>query len=119
MQRGWLEGFQKLGPEVLRQHFPQTWGGRGREETEKAAFVVVAAAAAVGAGVGAGQEKLIPEDLAKRDGGFFLPLDINTTPVEAVRFARAVLEEWAGREGSLGAADGDGGKKEGWRSRID
>ena len=90
LQRAWLDGYQKLNPDILKQDFPDTWTKRARDPSLKS---------------GGGLERLSPENLA---GKYFLPLDANTMPVEAVRYAKGVLVEWADRE-----------VKRGWRSRID
>jgi hypothetical protein len=81
LQRAWLDGYQELSPEILKQAFPDTWARRARDSTLKAA---------------PGTEKLTPDNLA---GGYHLPLDVNTSAVEAVRYAKGVLVEWAEREG--------------------
>ncbi len=90
LHRAWLDGYQKLSPEILKQDFPDTWATRARDSSLKAA----------------GVERLTPENLG---GRYFLPLDANSMPVEAVRYARGVLGEWVAGEGMV----------KGWRSRIE
>lgn len=98
LQRAWLDGYQKLSPEILEQVFPDTWAWRARDSSMKAATVMGA------------EKSLSPENLG---GRFFLPLDANTTPFEAVTYARRVLVEWAAREGKMGAP------MCGWTARIE
>lgn len=93
VQRSWLDGYRQLSPEILKQDFPDTWARRCRDSSLKAA----------------GVERLSPGDLGK---GYFLPLDANSMPIEAVRFARGVLGEWGAREVK-------GGDLRGWRCRVE
>ncbi len=87
LHRAWLDGYQKLSPEVLKQDFPDTWAKRAKDPSLKAA-----------AGAGGVLEKGLSAENLRGSYTYFLPLDVNTGVVEAVRFGRAVLQEWAGRE---------------------
>ena len=103
LQRAWLDGYQKLSPETLKQKFPDTWARRARDSSLKPA-----------SGLGAGHERLSPDNLG---GKYFLPLDANTGPVEAVRYAKGLLGEWAAKEETAGVGVGvEEGK---WKSRIE
>lgn len=99
--RAWLDGYQKLSPEVLKQHFPDTWDRRARDASLKA-----------NSGPGAVLEKGLSAENLRGHYTYFLPLDVNTGVVEAVRFGRAILQEWAAREVK------DGNIK-GWNLRVD
>lgn len=108
LPRAWLDGYQKLSPEALKHEFSDTWARRARDSSLKAAN-----------GAGAAQERLNPDHLG---GSYFLPLDANTGPVEAVRYAREVLAEWAAKElmvGVEGEGEGEGGGGGKWISRIE
>ncbi len=101
LHRAWLDGYQKLSPEVLKQDFPDTWAQRARDPSLKAA-----------AGAGGVLEKGLSAENLRGSYTYFLPLDVNTGVVEAVRFGRAILQEWAGRE----VKEGDG---RGWNLRVE
>lgn len=101
LQRAWLDGYQKLSPEVLKQDFPDTWARRARDPSLKAA------AGAVGV-----LEKGLSAENLRGSYTYFLPLDVNTGVVEAVRFGRAILQEWGGREVKEGEVKG-------WNLRVE
>jgi hypothetical protein len=86
LQTAWLDGSRQLSPEVLRRDYPHTWGKRTTDSSARLA------------------EKVSP---GRIPADFYLPMDSNTTPFEAVRFGVAFLREWAEREG----VD--------WKTRID
>lgn len=106
LPRAWLEGYQKLGPDAVRGEFPEAWEGREREAGLKGGG---------GGGIGGAANVavvVVGSDRSQADmlgGRYFLPLDANTGSMEAVRFARAVLGEWAQREMGTGV----------WKSRIE
>ncbi|EZF33560.1 hypothetical protein H109_01950 [Trichophyton interdigitale MR816] len=77
-RRLWLEGSRELSDSVLTQHYPNTWSKRLRNSTDR------------------GREQL---KLGEYGGDFYLPLGTASTPLEAVRFAWAFLNEWSEREG--------------------
>ena len=70
---GWLDGSRLLSIEVLREDFPITWKSRAMDFSLR------------------GTERPTPRELG---GSFFLPLDGNASPLEAVRYAVEVLQEW-------------------------
>ncbi|KIW18709.1 hypothetical protein PV08_02998 [Exophiala spinifera] len=86
LQTAWLDGFRHLSPELLRREYPTTWSMRAKDATLRL------------------QEKPSPSKLPK---DFYLPMDANTTPLEAARFGLAFLTEWAGKE------------KIDWKTKID
>ena len=63
-------------------------------------------------GAGGVLEKGLSAENLRGNYTYFLPLDVNTGVVEAVRFGRAILQEWAGKEVK------DGNVK-GWNLRVD
>ncbi|EGD96233.1 hypothetical protein TESG_03685 [Trichophyton tonsurans CBS 112818] len=77
-RRLWLEGSRELSDSVLTQHYPNTWSKRLRNSADR------------------GREQL---KLGEYGGDFYLPLGTASTPLEAVRFAWAFLNEWSEREG--------------------
>lgn len=118
LQRAWLDGYQKLGPELLKTQFPDTWARRARDEGGRSSSTTTATSSTNAAGAG---QQLTPENWSTVTNRhqYFLPLDPNSTPLEAVRYARALLVEW---EGARKMQKGDGGAKAGapgWKSRLD
>lgn len=85
-QMAWLEGSRLLSIEVLREEFPVTWRQRAMDFSLR------------------GTERPVPRELG---GSFFLPLDGNANPLEGVRYAVEVLQEWCAK----GKVD--------WRCRIE
>lgn len=83
LQIAWLDGSRQLSPDILEREYPKTWLKRTKERL---------------------QEKPTPSKISK---DYYLPMDANTTAMEAVRFAMAFLEEWAAKE------------KLEWKTRID
>ncbi|EFE39813.1 conserved hypothetical protein [Trichophyton verrucosum HKI 0517] len=77
-RRLWLEGSRELSDSVLTQHYPNTWSKRLKNSADR------------------GREQL---KLGEYGGDFYLPLGTASTPLEAVRFAWAFLNEWSEREG--------------------
>lgn len=77
LQVAWLDGSRILSLDMLKQEYPITWAKRSKDSTVR------------------GIEKITP---AKLGVDFFLPLDVSTTPIEATRFAIALLDEWTKRE---------------------
>ncbi|PGG97107.1 hypothetical protein AJ79_09335 [Helicocarpus griseus UAMH5409] len=74
----WLEGSRELSEETLSRQYPVTWSKRSMNFSER------------------GREKLT---LGMYSGGYFLPLDRTSIPLEAVRFGWAFLTEWTEKEG--------------------
>lgn len=77
-QRLWLEGSRGLSEDILSADFPSTWSKRSRNYSER------------------GNQNLKVGDYS---GEFFLPLERTSVPVEAVRFAYSILNEWCAKEG--------------------
>ncbi|EFR03344.1 hypothetical protein MGYG_06340 [Nannizzia gypsea CBS 118893] len=77
-RRLWLEGSRELSDSVLAQHYPGTWSKRLKSSADR------------------GREQL---KLGEYGGDFYLPLGTASTPLEAVRFGWAFLNEWSEREG--------------------
>lgn len=75
-QTAWLEGSRLLSIELLREEFPVTWKRRATDFSLR------------------GTERPVPRELG---GSFFLPLDGNSSPLEGVRYAVEVLQEWCER----------------------
>lgn len=86
LQTAWLDGPRLLPPEVLKRDFPATWSKRIKDSAQRL------------------QDKPTTTHISTE---FYLPLDVNTTAFEAVRFGLAFLQEWAGQE------------KIDWKTRID
>ncbi|KIW46143.1 uncharacterized protein PV06_01830 [Exophiala oligosperma] len=86
LQTAWLDGFRYLSPELLRREYPNTWALRAKDATLRL------------------QEKPSPLKMPK---SFYLPMDANTTALEAARFGMAFLTEWAEKE------------KIDWKTKID
>lgn len=90
LQRAWLEGSQSLGPDLLRRHFSKTWAQRAKDSSAR---------------TGPGEKSTMADNFLAGPGPadgclkYFLPLDSNTGPFEAVRYALDVLVEWADSEG--------------------
>lgn len=76
--RLWLEGCRELPDDVLTTEYPETWAKRSRNFLER------------------GTNKLKVGSYA---GEYFLPFGRTTTPMEAVRFGVALLQEWCENEG--------------------
>ena len=77
LQVAWLDSSRILSLDTLKQEFPKTWAKRSKDSTLR------------------GIERLSPTKLGT---DFFLPLDVNATPIEATRFAMAFLDEWTKAE---------------------
>ncbi|CRG86710.1 hypothetical protein PISL3812_03720 [Talaromyces islandicus] len=76
--RLWLEGCRELSDDVLAAEYPETWAKRSRNFAER------------------GTNKL---KAGRYAGEYFLPFGRTTTPMEAVRFGVALLQEWYKNEG--------------------
>ncbi len=86
LQVAWLDSSRQLPLELLKREYPATWSKRAKDYSVRL------------------QEKAAPSKIAT---DFYLPLDPNSTAIEAVRFGLAFLEEWAANE------------KVDWKTRID
>ena len=69
----WIEGTRGLSEDVLTREFPVTWSNRSTDYSNR------------------GGSRLIA---GQYSGEYFLPLGKASTPVEVVRFAWAILNEW-------------------------
>ena len=78
LQVAWLDGSRILSSETLKREYPSTWAQRSKDTSTR------------------GMGKLEPSKGI--DGEFWLPMDASTTPLEAVRFSIAFLEEWAKKD---------------------
>ena len=78
LQQLWLDASRRIPPEVIAKEFPQVWSNRCRDFSTR------------------GSEKLSP---GKYAGPFFLPLDSNTSSIEAIRFGTVMLGEWCAKNG--------------------
>ncbi|CAI7648940.1 unnamed protein product [Penicillium glandicola] len=76
-QRLWLEGTRGLSEDVLGREFPTIWSQRSRNYSER------------------GRSSLRAADYA---GGYFLPLNSTSPPIEVVRFGWSLLKEWCSKE---------------------
>ena len=85
----WIDGGRELSLEMIENSYPKTWAGRAKDWSRRG-----------GGGSGRHDPGKIPKE-------YYLPLDATATVFEAVGFALAVLEEWAGRE------------KVEWKTRIE
>ncbi|KAK7533832.1 uncharacterized protein J3D65DRAFT_458520 [Phyllosticta citribraziliensis] len=77
----------KLSIDDLIDHFPRTWDGRTRQGDSDSGATVPDMSK---------WEQLSPGNL---EGPYFLPLGVETTPVQAVRMGLVFLDEWMKREG--------------------
>ncbi|KAK7524794.1 hypothetical protein IWZ03DRAFT_33523 [Phyllosticta citriasiana] len=77
----------KLSIDDLIDHFPRTWDGRTRQNDPDSGPNVLDMSK---------WEQLPPGNL---EGPYFLPLGVETTPVQAVRMGLVFLDEWMKREG--------------------
>ncbi|KIV92654.1 hypothetical protein PV10_03927 [Exophiala mesophila] len=86
LQTAWLDGPRLLPHEILKRDFPATWSKRIKDSAQRL------------------QDKPTSTHIPKE---YYLPLDVNTTAFEAVRYGLAFLQEWAEQE------------KIDWKTRID
>ncbi|PYH92035.1 hypothetical protein BO71DRAFT_400904 [Aspergillus ellipticus CBS 707.79] len=85
-QRLWLEGLRGLSEDVLAREFPSTWSKRSKNFSEL------------------GKQRVKAGEYL---GEYFLPVTRTNTPLEIIRFTRALLSEWCVREDV------------GWHSRLE
>ncbi|PWY68049.1 hypothetical protein BO70DRAFT_300805 [Aspergillus heteromorphus CBS 117.55] len=85
-QKLWLEGLRGISEDVLAREFPSTWSKRSKNFS------------------GLGKQRL---KAGEYFGEYFLPVARTATPLEIIRFSRAILSEWCLKEGV------------GWNSRLE
>lgn len=79
-KQAWTDGTEMLTLDHIREKFPATWAQRSKAPVSSHEH-----------------ESLIPNQYG--DGGFYLPLDGNSSVLEAVRAGWCFLEEWCKKNG--------------------